>query len=170
MVFGGLGIEGIQDTNFYRFITSAEGLSQLGIEPSEPPKLLDAYMDSIDAKVSGDVLEIIFGDGAKLKAGTPHPAAGTGHLQVESWMEWIIDKVHVGRGFVERSRLPERTQRSIRLGSPLGGLMLKRGQLGSLGSWEFPSRFINYDVEWLQNNQVNIQNAIIRRFSEILGT
>jgi len=146
LVFGGLGIEGIAQTPFYKFITSAEGLSQLGIEKTEPPRLLRAY-EKTAFKVTAHkrVIHLKFGDIVKLKAATPHPANGTGNLQIESWLNWIVDGEPVlGRGFVPRRDIPENVQEKIRLGSPLGGLMLPKGALGrSLGSWRFPAQFAN---------------------------
>jgi hypothetical protein len=128
LTFGGHGIQGIAQTDFYRFISSPDGLSQLGIESTEPPRLLEAYEKS-GFKVSKNrsTLLLQFGRVAQLKLATPHPAAGTGHLHIESWLEWIVDKKSVDSGYVPRSAIPKQTQKSIRLGSPLGGLMLSRG-------------------------------------------
>lgn len=169
MVHGGLGIQGIADTPFYHFISSPRGLSELGIEATEPPKLLQAYENTITVKREGLQLEIKFGDLARLKTATPHPAAGTGHLNVESWLEWIVDGTTVGRGFVPRQKLPERVDKYVRLGSPLGGLMLPRGQLGSMGLWRFPGRFKNYDEKWLRDNLSHIEDVIINQLTVFLA-
>jgi hypothetical protein len=85
LVYGGMGITGIAQTPFYQWVSSQDGLSELGIEASEPPKLLDAYLRTIKIKQSQKQVEIQFGDMALLKLATPHPAAGTGHLKIESW-------------------------------------------------------------------------------------
>lgn len=76
MTFGGLGIQGIAQTEFYNFITSETGLSQLGIPSTEPPKLLDAYA-SKGFKIlikGGRTVVLQFGDVVQLKLATPHPA------------------------------------------------------------------------------------------------
>jgi hypothetical protein len=166
MVFGGDGIQGIAQTPFYKFITSADGLSQLGIERTEPPKLLRAYERSaFSVKRSKRIITLKFGDVAKLKSATPHPASGEGQLKVSSWLEWILDGEQVvGRGFVPRKDIPKATQDRIRLGPPIGGLMLSRGAFNkSTGSWRFPQQFANYEDEWLAKNLVAIQRAIINQ-------
>lgn len=169
LIYGGFGIQGLVDTMFYSFITSPEGLSELGIGPSEPPKLLEAYKRTIQVDRQGLQLQVRFGDVAMLKLMTPHPAAGIGNLKIESWLEWILEGVTVGRGYVPRDRLPSRPQASIRLDSPLGGLMLPRGAFGSAGAWRFPQRFANYEVDWLQNNVSQIQQAITTKMVELIG-
>jgi hypothetical protein len=168
MTFGGMGIDGIAQTPFYRFISSPEGLSQLGIQATEPPRLLQAYERTFKATSNNTTFVMRFGDVAMLKLFTPHPAAGTGHLQVESWMEWILDKETVGSGFVSRSRLPNKSQRAIRLSTPLGGLMLPAGKFGSTGEWRFPPQYQNYDVRWLEQNIKRIQDAIINQMAILL--
>lgn len=162
MVFGGHGIQGIAQTDFYRFISSPDGLSQLGIEATEPPRLLQAYERKAFKVVRNrNTLMFLFGDVAQLKMATPHPANGTGNLHLESWLEWIIDQKTVDSGFVPRSRIPGGAQNAIRLGQPLGGLMLPRGVFGSTGQWRFPAQHINYDVKWLEANIKKIEKAII---------
>jgi hypothetical protein len=84
MVFGGFGIQGISQTAFYRFISSADGLSQLGIPATEPPKLLKAYEKTFKVSLNNTMFVMRFGDVAALKMGTPHPAAGTGNLRIGS--------------------------------------------------------------------------------------
>jgi hypothetical protein len=166
MVFGGDGIQGIAQTPFYKFIISPDGLSQLGIEKTEPPKLLKAYERSaFSVKRSKRVISLKFGNVARLKSATPHPASGQGQLKVSSWLEWILDGDQViGRGFVARKDIPKTTQDKIRLGPPIGGLMLSRGAFNkSTGSWRFPQQFANYEDEWLAKNVVKIQQAIIKQ-------
>jgi hypothetical protein len=164
LVFGGDGIGGIAQTPFYKFITSPDGLSQLGIEKSEPPKLLKAYeRTAFSVKRTKRSITLRFGNVAKLKSATPHPATGTGQLKIASWLEWILDdEAVIGRGFVARKDIPKGTQNKIRLGPPLGGLMLPRGAFNeSTGSWRFPQQFANYEDEWLAKNLVKIQRAIM---------
>lgn len=168
MVDGGLGIDGIASTPFYRFISSPDGLSQLGIEKTEPPKLLNAYKRSFKVSRNRKLIVLKFGDTARLKIGTPHAAAGTGNLNVASWMEWILDGVNVGSGFVPRGKLPAKAQKSIRVKSSPGGLMLPRGAFGSIGMWRFPSALQNYDRKWLEANIGKIQKAIIDQMTMFL--
>ena len=169
LVYSGFGIQGIADTAFYRFVSSPQGLSELGIEASEPPKLLDAYERTIKVDRTGQQLRIKFGDWALLKMLTPHPAAGTGNLHVTSWLEFVVDGLTVDRGFVPRARLPKSAEGSIRLGAPLGGLMLPRGVLGSTGLWRFPAQLRSFEQSWLQTNVTVIQNAIVRKTIELLA-
>jgi hypothetical protein len=163
MVHGGLGIQGIEQTDFYRFISSADGLSQLGIDASNPPKLLEAYKNSaFSIEKSNRFIALRFGDVAVLKAATPHPASGTGQLRVASWLEWIIDEKREPAGFVPRENLPASAHRSIRLNNPLGGLMLSRGKFGSTGMWRFPSHLMDYEEKWFGDNITAIQTAIVK--------
>ncbi len=161
LVNGGFGIQGISETAFYRYISSREGLSELGIEPTEPPKLLEAYERTIKVTRKGRRLVLKFGDVALLKLGTPHPAAGTGNLHITSWLEWIVDDVTVGRGFVPRERLSKGGEKAVRLGQPLGGLMLPRGVLGSSGLWRFPEQLKDYEKKWLKDNVSKIERALL---------
>jgi hypothetical protein len=170
LTFGGLGIQGIAQTPFYQFISSPEGLSQLGIDASQPPKLLKAYeRTAFSVKAKKRVISLKFGNVAKLKTGTPHPASGTGQLKVSSWLEWILDKKMVaGRGFVPRKDIRGKAEESIRLGAPLGGLMLPRGALGkSLGVWRFPAQFIDYEDDWLTKNVAKIEKAIVSQMVKL---
>lgn len=160
MIFGGLGIQGIAETSFYDFISSPEGLSQLGIEKSEPPRLLEAYKSAFKISTNRRILMLQFGDAARLKLGTPHPASGTGFLQISSWMEWILDGVNVDSGYVPRAKLPPRAHKSIRINSAPGGLMLPRGAFGSSGLWKFPINLRDYDRRWFTDNVGKIQDAI----------
>lgn len=170
LTFGGLGIQGIAQTPFYRFISSSEGLSQLGIDKSQPPKLLRAYeRTAFSVKTQKRVITLTFGKVAKLKAATPHPASGTGQLRISSWLEWILDKkIVLGRGFVSRRDIDIKGQDRIRLEAPLGGLMLPRGALGkSLGVWRFPAEFVNYEDKWLIANVAKIEKAIINQMIKL---
>jgi len=170
MVHGGMGIEGIEQTDFYRFISSPEGLSQLGIPASEPKKLLKAYKTSaFKVQVRNDTISIEFGNVAALKAATKHPAAGTGHLTISSWLEWVLENKEVGRGFVPRRKVLGKAQGAIRLKSPLGGLMLPRGVMGSSGLWRFPTKLKNFEEKWLGRNANKIEDAMIDKFSEFLN-
>ena len=166
-VYGGNGIVGISQTDFYKFITSADGLSQLGIEASEPPKLLDAYAKTA-FKVRRESKHIVleFGNYVKLKAATPHPADGTGNLHISSWLEWV-DGRGENSGYVPRSKLSEKASKSIRLQDPLGGLMLPRGAYGSTGLWKFPTELRNYEDKWFQQNVTKIQAIMTQKMIEI---
>jgi hypothetical protein len=169
LIYGGGGIVGIAQTPFYMFISSADGLSQLGIDASQPPKLLEAYRRSFRTAISGTTLKFTFGDKAVLKMGTPHPASGTGKLKIESWMEWIIDKKTVNkRGYVPRSKLTDKAQKYIRLQDPLGGLMLPRGAFRSLGFWRFPISLLNYEQDWLNTNIKAISDSIEQKMAAFL--
>ena len=163
MVHGGLGIQGIAQTPFYKFVTSSDGLSQLGIERTEPPKLLAAYERTIKTGRNNRQVFIRFGDVALLKLATPHPASGTGHLTLDSWLEWVVDKKKVARGFVPRSALPAGSQKRIRLNSAPGGLMLASGKFGSSGLWRFPARFQDFEDKWLRGNVRKIERAVIKQ-------
>lgn len=160
MVYGGLGLQGIADTPFYKFVVSPEGLSQLGIEKTEPPKLLQAYVDTVKVSKNNTLLKLQFGDVALLKIATPHPASGTGHLQIESWLEWVVDKETVQSGYVPRNKLPRSIQKNIRVKSAPGGLMLGRGQFGSTGLWRFPTQLADFERRWLSVNIAKIEKLI----------
>lgn len=166
---GGSHIQGIAETEFYQFISSHEGLSQLGIDPGQPPRLLQAY-ETKAFKVSKNrtMVYLRFGDVAELKLATPHPANGTGNLHIESWLEWIIDQKKVDSGFVPRSSVPGGARRAIRLEAPLGGLMVPKDVFGSKGRWQVPRRFANYDVKWLKRNLRKIEQAMIRQMVRFL--
>lgn len=166
LIYGGHGIQGISETEFYKFITSPEGLSQLGIPATEPPKLLKAYERAFKIKKQGDTLSFEFGDYAVLKMGTPHPAAGVGYLDVQSWLELIVDDKTIGRGFVPRSQLKGSAQSAIRLDAPLGGLMLPRGAFGSSGLWRFPQALANFEEKWLASNIGRIEDILIEKLVE----
>ena len=168
LTYGGVGgIQGIAQTDFYKFIKSNNGLSQLGIEASEPPKLLNAYATkAFSVQKKKKIITLKFGDIVKLKLATPHPASGTGHLQIESWLEWITsDKGSIRtvpqRGYVPRSGIPDRAHKYIRLSAPLGGLMLPKSVFGSTGFWKVPSRFTFYEIDWFQDNIKKIEDAIL---------
>lgn len=169
LVFGGLGIQGIVQTPFYLFISSPEGLSELGIEKTEPPKLLDAYKASFSIARNNRMLILRFGDTALLKMGTAHPASGTGRLTITSWMEWVLDGVNSDAGYVPRSRVPAGAQKHIRIHSAPGGLMMPRGVFGSSGFWKFPSTLLDYDRKWVSNNSSKIEDAIVHQMTIFLS-
>lgn len=168
LVYGGNGITGIEQTDFYRFISSSRGLSELGIEASEPPKLLQAYTTTaFKVRVQKAHVVLEFGNYAKLKAATPHPADGTGNLHIDSWLEWV-DGLEVNRGFVARDDIPNnKAQDAIRLGKPLGGLMLPRGAYGSTGLWRFPSQLRNYENKWFMQNAQRIQAVLTEKMLKV---
>ena len=163
MVYGGLGIQGIAQTPFYKFISSQDGLSQLGIENTEPPKLLRAYVNTIKIIRKNNQVNIKFGNMALLKLATPHPASGTGHLQIESWLEWVFDKKKVASGFVPRNRIPAAIQKRIRVSSSPGGLMLSKGTFGSTGLWRFPAQLADFETKWLRENVSTIEKLVQER-------
>ena len=168
MVYGGNGIRGIAQTDFYKFITSERGLSELGIESSEPPKLLQAYLDAFKITLFKHQMTLQFGNWAQLKAATPHPADGTGHLKIDSWLEWV-DGLEVNRGFVPREKLGKNAKRAVRLGEPLGGLMLPRGAYGSTGLWRFPAQLRAYENKWFSDNINSIQSVISDQMLQIFA-
>ena len=172
LIHGGMGLEGIAQTPFYKFITSNEGLSELGIPETEPPKLLKAYKDTFRIDVRGNSLAFYFGNVYNLIRATPHPATGTGQLKIGSWLRWAVDGQKVNdRGFVPRSRLPKAgTLRGrIRLSDPLGGLMLPANRFGSSGRWELPIVFRNYADEWFIKNKARLE-ALIVKYVEFIFT
>lgn len=169
MVNGGLGIQGIAQTEFYEYITSDAGLSELGITKDDPGKLLSAYRSkAFSVTKRGKRITLKFGDIGQLKLATPHPAAGIGHLKVSSWLEFFLDKVKIKSGFVPRNNIPRQTQKTIRLSSPLGGLMLGAGVLGSTGKWSVPAEFFDYDKRWFERNVGKINQAIINQANSLL--
>lgn len=119
--------------------------------------------------VKGYALEFGLGDRAILRLATKHPAAGTGFLDVSSWLEWVIDGEIVNRGFVDRSKLTSNAQKSIRLGQPLGGLMLPRGAFGSPGTWKFPAHLQDYESKWLAANASKIEEVVFNKLREFLS-
>ena len=166
-VYGGHGVIGISQTAFYKFITSPDGLSQLGIEATEPPKLLQAYATTaFKVRIHKHHMVLEFGNYAKLKAATPHPADGTGHLHIDSWLEWVEGR-EVHRGFIPREKIHGRAIKSIRLGDPLGGLMLPRGAYGSTGLWRFPSALRDYEDKWFMQNIITIQRLLTDKMLEV---
>lgn len=169
MVYGGHGIVGIAQTPFYKYVTSARGLSELGIEASQPPKLLQAYATSaFDVRSTKRQVTMQFGKYAQLKAATPHPADGTGHLHIDSWLDWVDGK-EVESGFVPREKLGGKMLKSIRLGEPLGGLMLPRGAYGSTGLWRFPTQLKKYEDQWFSQNIEAIQKLLIERMFSVFA-
>ena len=168
LVNGGFGIQGIKETSFYGFISSPEGLSQLGIEKSDPPKLLEAYRRTFKVSKTNTMLVFKFGDTARLKLATPHPYANNGHLHVQSWLEFIVDGVQAKSGFVPRAKLPKAAQKNIRVKSAPGGLMLPQGKAGSTGAWRFPAQFQKYEVKWFQSNVAKIEKAIQEAMARFL--
>ncbi len=161
MVHGGLGIQGIEQTDFYKFIISPQGLSQLGIDASQPPKLLAAYKNTFRTEVTATSARLMFGDVAALKTNTMHPATGSGKLKVSSWLDWVVDREEVrDAGFVPRESIPKTLQGNIRLSSPLGGLMLPKGRFGSTGLWRFPSVLAEFDKKWLSDNKDKIEKVV----------
>lgn len=169
LVYGGLGIKGITSTQFWHYINSNDGLSQLGIRPGDTDSLLKAYIDSFTVRTQGRSLIFRFGDEAELKYGTPHWASGTGKLKVKSWLQWIVDEESVGDGgYVDRNNLPPELQDRPRLDAPLGGLMLPRGRFGSRGYWRFDPKLRQYHVDWLQSNMQAIEAAIGNEFEKLM--
>lgn len=165
-----MGIQGIAQTPFYQWVTSPDGLSQLGIPPSEPPKLLKAYRDTFRVDVRGYTVFFSFGNVYNLIRATPHPADGTGQLRIGSWMRWAIDGEKVNdRGYVPRTQVPKgRMQDRIRLNSPLGGLMLPAGSFGSRGRWELPIVLRNYADEWFVLNKKQIESLLTSQLEVFL--
>ena len=173
MIYGGLGITGIAQTPLYQWIISPNGLSQLGIPPSEPPKLLDAYKSSFRLYVRRNYIGFSFGNTAALIKATPHPANGTGKLRIGSWMKWITNsdgdpgQTVDDAGFVPRSKIPPKSQRFIRLNSPLGGLMLPKGRLGSIGRWSL-SNENTYADRWFIKNKDKIEDLMEDKMKQFL--
>ena len=159
---GNMGLQGIANTPFYAYITSPDGLSQLGIEIVDAIKLLRAYESTIQVVHNNKMVVLKFGDMAQIKLATPHPEAKDRSLGIQSWLEWIVDGVPVpDAGFVPRSNLPTDAQKKIRVKSSPGGLMLPKGKFGSTGTWKFPQQFANYDRDWLAANAASIERIIV---------
>lgn len=127
-----------------------------------------AYESAFKINKKSGFISLDFGDFATLKAATPHPAAGTGHLTVTSWLELIFDQKTIGQGFVPRSKIKGSAQNSIRLDAPLGGLMLPRGAFGSSGLWRFPEALNDFESRWVGTNAERIQDIILDQFNEFL--
>lgn len=172
LINGGQGITGIRETPFFQWVTSDEGLSELGIFKKDAMELLIAYKESFLVRENATTVEFLFGDVAKLIAGTPHPFAGVGDLtEIDSWMEWVLDKKVVDdRGFVSRSKVPKGLRRYIRLRSPRGGLMLPEGLAESTGKWRVPAEFTHYDVRWLAENESRIMDVLQEKMIALLTT
>ncbi len=168
LVYGGEGVQGISDTEFFKFISSDDGRGQLGINRDDPDKLLQAYLNTFHVAFNNNMLIIKFGETAKLKMGTPHPRAGIGHLHVNSWMEFVVDQVKAQQGYVPKSDIPKESRKFISLRDATGGLMLPEGVFGSAGFWRFPTQFVNYDAKWLSANRQKIQNLIVRKMVSFL--
>lgn len=170
LIFGGAGIVGIQETPFYQWLNSNEGLSQLGIDSSEPQKLLDAYLASFKIKKTTESIVLTFGDHDLLELLTPHPASGEGRLEIRSWLEWVLEDLKVqGFGYVSREDLSNRMQEYPRLSSPLGGLMLPAGSFGSSGSWQVPEQYQDFDTKWFIQNEPKIVELMESKFVELLN-
>lgn len=156
---GNLGLQGIADTQFYAYITSAQGLAELGINVVDAVKLLRAYENSMRVSHNNNMIILKFGDMAQLKAATPHPSK---NVTVQSWLEWIVDGVPVtNAGFVPANQLPQSAQKNIRVSSSPGGLMLPKGRYGSTGQWKFPQQFANYDRDWLAANASTLEKVVV---------
>jgi len=170
LIYGGLGIEGITQTSFYQWLTSEDGLSQLGIPADEPPKLLAAYDKTFRVDTRGFTTKFDFGNVYNLLQATPHPANGTGQLKIKSWMSWVIDgKVVPNYGYVPRNKLPNsrKLRQHIRLNDPLGGLMLRANKFGSTGHWALPAVVTTYADQWFISNQAKIEAAMQTKLEEI---
>lgn len=156
---GNLGLQGIADTAFYKFITGPQGISELGISPVDAVKLLRAYENSMKVSYNNNLIILRFGDMAQLKAATPHSDKD---VTVQSWLEWIVDGVPIaGYGFVPANELPKNLQDTPR--SRPGGLMLKKGEYGSTGQWKFPQQFAHYDSDWLAFNAAKLEKLIVEQ-------
>lgn len=161
---GGLGLMGIADTPFYAYITSPEGLSELGINIADAIKLLRAYEATMKVSSNNTTLVLRFGDEAELKLATKHPDASNPSLGITSWMEWVLDGKKVNNaGFVPRNNLPASSQQKIRITSAPGGLMLPKGRLGSTGSWQFPDSFVHYSRDWFDANSALLEQVVVNQ-------
>ena len=170
MVYGNpsLGIRGISQTPFFKFITSKQGLSELGITLADTQKLLRAYEKSFKVSIRGTRITFKFGVVRDLIVNTPHPS------EQKSWMEWVIGidgsggQPVINRGFVSRQDLSSSARDHIRLSPPKGGLMLPKGKSNSRGFWQFPKHLQNYSDDWFNQNQVAIQTAIANKITVLL--
>lgn len=161
LVYGGRGVQGIAQTEFYRFVSSDEGLGQLGIEADQPPKLLRAYEKTLKVTLRSGTLFITFGTFKSLKDATPHPAAGTGNLNVSSWLDWVGPRpVRVQAAYVPRQELPKRARKRIRISSAPGGLMLSASSSGNRSPWQFPKNLSDYQEQWLKDNFNEIETLV----------
>jgi len=164
---GDLGLLGIADTPFYNYVSSPQGLSELGIEVADAVKLLRAYENSMKVSSNNTMIFLRFGDEAELKLATKHPDASNRSLGIVSWMEWVLDgKIVTNAGFVPRQNLPRSSQNLIRITSAPGGLMLPQGRLGSTGTWKFPDSFVNYDKDWFDANAAILEKLVVDKAAE----
>lgn len=173
LVHGGMGLQGIEQTKFFEWANSDEGLSELGIPRGEPMRLLEAYKTkSFRISYNHGSLSIGFGDRIAIKLQTPHPFYGVKKLKVKSWMTWVFDGQEVSdAGFVSRDEIelnqPKLT-RYIRLAAPLGGLMLAKNalRLSSSGKWRVPAQFVSFDSDWAIANMNIIESLLINKAFE----
>jgi hypothetical protein len=164
---GNLGLMGIADTPFYAYITSPQGLSELGINVVDAVKLLRAYESSMKVSSNNNMVFLRFGDEAELKLATKHPDASNRNLGITSWLEWVLDgKSVTNAGFVPKESLPPSAQKKIRITSAPGGLMLPQGRFGSKGTWKFPDSFVNYDSAWFAFNAAKLEKLMADKAAE----
>jgi len=164
---GNLGLIGIADTPFYAYVSSPQGLSELGINVADAVKLLRAYESSMKVSSNNNMVFLRFGNEAELKLATKHPAASNRNLGITSWLEWVLDgKTVTNAGFVPSSNLPASAQQQIRITSAPGGLMLPKGRFGSTGTWKFPDSFVNYDKQWFDANAATLEKLMVDKAAE----
>ncbi len=167
LIKGGEGIQGIAETPFIQWAKSNEGLSQLGIYPQDIRDMLKALLSTFTVRKVGNSLVIYFGNFAKLKSLTPHPFSGEGKLEVRSWLE-LVEKPNPNYGFVPRNKVKRRAKEYIRLNSPRGGLMLKKGQMGSTGRWSVPAKYKAWDTIWAAKTMPKVQKIVSKKLQYFL--
>lgn len=170
MVSGGDGIRGLINEPVFNWLYSDEGLSELGIFKEDVDQLVEAHKRSYKVSTNANQLSLLFGDKEFLKASTPHPFDNIGKLAIGSWLIWVDEGQSVtDAGFVDRSSLPDHLEDYIRLPSPLGGLMLSRGQFGSRGTWKVPSEYNGYMDKWMAENSGRIKHLLTSQLISILN-
>jgi len=176
MVLGGKGWKPLIQTSSWRWINSPKGYGQLGFSsPFEPKKLLDAVLNSWEAKRVVSInpgsesmyigLNFKFADIAKLRQATMHPAAGRGKLPSDtSWFDWVYaGKPLSVDGFHFRKTGPIKGSRSSAIAGPDAGLM-KPG-----GMWQITPRF-RLDLDRLiEINENKIASTIQHWMQEVLA-
>lgn len=172
------GFVGILETPIGFWITSPEGLGELGF-PSLLP--IDDLMNGIKASTEvrasqtlGFELHLNLFNLVVVGNFTPHPASkNTPSLRIKSWfVDWFINKQGVhDAGFVNIKKLenPKTLPRSYSAAGDQAGFMLKFPHLGSTGSWNVPRGLdIKALNKWLNQNKRAIVKILVEEVKKRL--
>lgn len=190
VVNGGDRIRGFSSTNTWKWISSPEGLGQIGFtDASQATAVFQAIEQSIRVKTANQsgskILLIGLLNMMVLARATPHPAtSSTPKLNIESWfVDWILDQKSVtDAGFVDlRTFLKTQTDRGRKIrtyprsfniaGLGGAGFMLPGGFSGSRGTWRVPAGVGGEDIrQWLAGNIPGIRFIIEDELSKAFLT